>query len=84
MLAHYENIRKAVSAALGKGHDLSGRPLIAEEKAWLQKGLSITDQLDRENNRTTYVVPDTTFADRMILYLGGREIQFLHPGDSSV
>jgi glyoxylase-like metal-dependent hydrolase (beta-lactamase superfamily II) len=76
------NIRKGVSAAIGKDHDLSGRPLIAEEKAWLQKGLTITDQLDRENNRTTYVVPDTTFADRMVLYLGGREIQFLHPGNS--
>jgi glyoxylase-like metal-dependent hydrolase (beta-lactamase superfamily II) len=76
------NIRKGVSAALAKDQDLKGRPLIAEEKAWLQNGLSITDQLDRENNRTTFVVPNTTFTDRLVLYLGGRDIEFLHPGNS--
>jgi len=74
------NIAKAVRAALAKNQDLSGRPLISVEKAWLEKGLAITDDLDRENNRTAYVVPAATFADRMTLYLGGREIQFLHPG----
>lgn len=74
------NIRKALDGALAKEQDLSGRPLIAEEKAWLKEGSSITDQLDRENNRTTYVVPNATFADDMVLYLGGREIRFIHPG----
>jgi glyoxylase-like metal-dependent hydrolase (beta-lactamase superfamily II) len=74
------NIRKNVAAALSNNKDMSGRPLIEEEKDWLQKGLSITDQLDRENNRTAYVVPDATFDDHMTLYAGGREIQFLHLG----
>ena len=74
------NIRKGVGEALSKNQDLSGRALIDPEKAWLQRGLAITDQLDRENNRTVYVVPDATFEDRMTLYLGGREIQFLHLG----
>jgi cyclase len=76
------NIRKAIGAAFDKDKDLSGRPLVADEKAWLQKGLTITDQLDRENNRTTYVAPNATFSDRMVLYLGGREIQFMHPGNA--
>jgi len=46
------------------------------------KGMSITDQLDRENNRTAYVVPSTTFADQLILHFGDREIDFLHLGDA--
>ena len=74
------NIVKAIRGAVAKDRDLSGRPLIKEEKDWLQAGLSITDQLDAENRRTDYVVPNATFDDRMILYLGGKEIQFLHPG----
>jgi len=76
------NIRKSVDAAFGKNQDLSGRPLIDEEKAWLQKGLTITDELDHENNRTTYVIPEVTFDDHLNLYLGGREIRFLHPGNA--
>jgi glyoxylase-like metal-dependent hydrolase (beta-lactamase superfamily II) len=76
------NIRKALEGALGAGNDLQGRPLIPAEKSWLVNGLSSVDQLDRENNRTTYVVPNATFADSIVLYLGGREIQFLHPGNS--
>jgi glyoxylase-like metal-dependent hydrolase (beta-lactamase superfamily II) len=76
------NIRKALNAALGQNQDLSGRPLIAEEKTWLENGLAITDQLDRENNRTTYVVPDVTFADHLTLYLGAEQIEFLHPGNA--
>jgi glyoxylase-like metal-dependent hydrolase (beta-lactamase superfamily II) len=74
------NIRKAVAGALARSEDLSGRALVSEERAWLEKGLSVTDQLDRENNRTTYVVPGATFEDRLILYMGGKEIQLLHPG----
>lgn len=76
------NIRKSVDAALSKNQDLSGRPLIKEEKDWLQKGLSIADQLDRENNRTAYVTPNATFEDHLTLYMGGRELQFLHPGNA--
>ncbi len=75
-------IRKGVAAALGKNLDLSGRPLIKEEKAWLQNGLSIADQLDAENKRTAYVMPTATFADQMTLFMGGREIQFLHLGNA--
>jgi glyoxylase-like metal-dependent hydrolase (beta-lactamase superfamily II) len=76
------NIRKNVAAALSNNKDMSGRPLIKEEQDWLQKGLSIADQLDRENNRTAYVVPDATFDDHLTLYAGGREIQFLHLGNA--
>jgi len=76
------NIRRGLGDALSKNHDLSGRPLIEEERAWLQKGLTIIDQLDRENNRTTYVIPNATFEDHLTLYMGGREIQFLHPGNA--
>lgn len=76
------NIVKALNAALGKNQDLSGRPLISEEKSWLENGLSISGQLDEENKRTTFVVPNATFADHMTLYLGGKEIQFLHPGNA--
>lgn len=74
------NIRKAVGEAIGKNEDLSGRPLATEERAWLEKGLSITEELDRENNRTTYVVPNATFEERLTLYMGGKEIQLLHLG----
>jgi glyoxylase-like metal-dependent hydrolase (beta-lactamase superfamily II) len=74
------NIRKAVADALGKGQDLSARPLVDEEREWLQRGLAVADQLDLENQRTAYVVPDVTFEERLILYIGGREIQFLHLG----
>jgi glyoxylase-like metal-dependent hydrolase (beta-lactamase superfamily II) len=76
------NIRKALDTALATDHDLKGRALIPEEKDWLLKGRSIIDQLDRENHRTTYVVPNATFADRMVLYLGGRELRFLHLGNA--
>jgi len=76
------NILKAVDAALGKSQDLSGRPLIKEEEAWLKKGLANANQLDRENNRTAYVIPNSSFEDRMTLYLGSREIQFLHLGNA--
>lgn len=74
------NIRKRLAASLAQGRDLSGRPLIPEERAWLEKGLAITDQLDRENHRTDYVIPDATFDGRLTLHLGGRDIEFLHPG----
>ena len=76
------NIRKAFAAAFDAHKDMKGRPLIAPEEAWLRKGLSITDELDRENNRTTFVVPNATITDRFTLYLGGREIQFLHIADA--
>jgi glyoxylase-like metal-dependent hydrolase (beta-lactamase superfamily II) len=81
-VAMVPNIRKAVDAALGSGKDLQGRPIIPQERAWLEKGLAISEQLDRENNRTAYVLPNATFDDRMILYRGGREIQFLHLGNA--
>jgi len=74
------NIVKAVNAALSGNQDLAGRPLIQQEKTWLQNGLNITDQLDRENNRTTYVVPNVTFDDHLTLYTGNREIQFFFAG----
>jgi glyoxylase-like metal-dependent hydrolase (beta-lactamase superfamily II) len=76
------NIRKALTAALANEQDLQGRPLIADEKKWLEEGSGTIDQLDRENNRTTYVIPNATFSDHMVLYLGGREIQFVHPGNA--
>lgn len=76
------SIRKGLAAALAQEKDLSGRALIPEEKAWLETGRSILDQLDRENNRTMYVLPTATFDDQMILYSGGREIQFLHLGNA--
>lgn len=76
------NIRKGLAAALSSGHDLAGRDLIAEERAWLTRGETIVDQLDHENNRTTYVIPNATFTDRLTLYLGGREIDFLRLGNS--
>jgi hypothetical protein len=43
------NISKAVREALAAGRDLSGRALIPEERAWLEAGLSITGELDKEN-----------------------------------
>lgn len=69
------NIRKGLAAALQKD-------LIPAEKAWLLQGQSNLDQLDRENNRTAYVLPNAVFSDRLVLYLGGREIQFLHLGSA--
>jgi glyoxylase-like metal-dependent hydrolase (beta-lactamase superfamily II) len=74
------SIRRSVTAALDKQQDLSGRPLIEEERAWLEHGLAITDQLDRENQLTTYVVPDSTFDARMTLYMGTEEIQLMYLG----
>jgi len=71
------NIRKAIGEAFARDQDLAGRPLIPEEKAWLERGLAITDQLDRENQRTDYVIPGATFDRALRLYLGGREIDFL-------
>ena len=76
------NIVKSVRGALDGGKDLSGRPLVPEERAWLEKGLSIADRLDRENKRTEYVVPSATFEDRMTLHLGGKEMKLLHPGSA--
>src|SRR5215813_908679 len=76
------NIRKAVNEALSRNEDLSGRPLIKEERTWLENGLATTDLLDRENNRTEYVVPTATFADRLTLYLGGKEIQLVRLGNA--
>jgi len=73
------NIVKAVNASLNANQDLSGRTLIDPEKAWLKQGLTITDQLDKENNRTAYVIPNRTF-ENMTLYMGNREIQFFCPG----
>src|SRR5262245_50358593 len=75
------NIRKAVAGAIANGRDMSGRPLIPQEKAWLEAGLAATDQLDRENNLTTYVLPTATFEGQLTLYLGGREIRFLRLGN---
>ncbi len=74
------NIKKGVESALGKNLDMSGRPLTAEEKAWLQRGLGMADQLNQENLRTDYVIPKLTFTERLVLHLGGREIQFLYLG----
>jgi len=76
------NIHKALDDALAKERDLSGRPLIPAEKAWLVRGQQILDQLDAENSRTAYVLPTATFEDRMVLYSGGKEIQFLHFSNS--
>ena len=73
-------IRRAVTEALNRQQDLSGRRLIPAEKEWLENGLASTDQLDRENQSTIYVVPDSTFEGRMTLYLGSEEIQLLHLG----
>jgi glyoxylase-like metal-dependent hydrolase (beta-lactamase superfamily II) len=75
-------IAKAVRSALAAGRDLSGRPLIPAEKAWLEAGLAITGELDRENRRTDYVLPGTTFEDQLTLHLGGKELQFLHLGNA--
>src|SRR5215470_14337221 len=63
------NIQKALGNALASNQDLSGRPLIPAERAWLESGQSITAELDRENKRTTYVIPDTTVQDRLVLSL---------------
>ena len=77
-----DNIRKGVGAALAKSQDLSGRALIPAEQAWLEKGIAITDQLDGENKRTDYVIPNVTIAENMTLFLGNREIRLLHPGNA--
>jgi glyoxylase-like metal-dependent hydrolase (beta-lactamase superfamily II) len=74
------SIRRAVTEALNKQQDLSGRPLLPEERKWLENGLANTDQLDSENRSTTYVIPDSTFEERMTLYLGREEVQLLHLG----
>ncbi len=76
------NIRKALDAALGSGHDLAGRDLTPGEKEWLLHGKSTIDELDRENNRTTYVIPNETFEDRLVLHLGGRELDFFRLGNA--
>ncbi|MEO8275420.1 MAG: MBL fold metallo-hydrolase [Thermoanaerobaculia bacterium] len=76
------NVRKAVNAALSQGRDLAGRALIPAERAWLEQGLTITDQFDRENNRTTFVVPNETLDGDLTFFLGGREIGLLHLGKS--
>jgi glyoxylase-like metal-dependent hydrolase (beta-lactamase superfamily II) len=73
-------IRRAVEQALQQQQDLSGRPLIEPEKSWLEHGLASTAQLDSENKSTTYVIPESTFQDRMTLHFGAEEIQFLHLG----
>jgi glyoxylase-like metal-dependent hydrolase (beta-lactamase superfamily II) len=74
------SIRRAVEQALSKQQDLSGRPLIKEEKTWLENGLAVTAQLDSENQSTTYVIPDATLEGQMTLYLGNEEIRFMHLG----
>ena len=40
------------------------------------------EKIESENKRTAYVMPTATFSDKMTLYMGGREIQFLHPGNA--
>jgi glyoxylase-like metal-dependent hydrolase (beta-lactamase superfamily II) len=74
------NIRKSVGEALDANRDLSGRPLIPEEKAWLEQGLANTDMLDRENHGTEFVTPTATFDGALRLYAGGREIDLLWLG----
>jgi glyoxylase-like metal-dependent hydrolase (beta-lactamase superfamily II) len=74
------NIRKAVCGALGRNQDLGGRPLIPEERAWLEQGLAGADRLDRENQATEYVIPTATFEHALRLYAGSREIDFLWLG----
>lgn len=76
------NIRKAVEGAIASGRDMSGRPLIPQEKAWLEAGLAATEQLDHENNLTTYVIPTETFEEHLTLHLGGREIRLLRLGNA--
>jgi len=74
------NIRQGVGEALAHDQDLAGRPLIPEEKAWLEQGLANTDRLDRENQATEYVVPTATFDRAWHLYQGEREIRILWLG----
>jgi glyoxylase-like metal-dependent hydrolase (beta-lactamase superfamily II) len=76
------NIRKNLGAALERDRDLSDRPLIPAEKAWLTAGLRVADRIDFENHRTTFVVPDATFDDRLTLHAGGRDIEFIHLGNA--
>ena len=75
-------IRKAIDASIPKGVDFSGRPLIPSEKDWILAGQSILEQLDEENNRTSFVIPTETIADQMTLRLGGKTIEFEHLGDA--
>ena len=74
------NIRRGVDAALADGKDLSGRPLTDAESAWLKAGLGIADQLDAENRRTEYIVPNVTLTAGMTLFRGGRELRILQLG----
>ncbi|MBV8517853.1 MAG: MBL fold metallo-hydrolase [Acidobacteria bacterium] len=81
-VAMVPNIRVALDAALKNELDLQGRPLTAQERTWLTNGRGVLDQLDDENHRTAFVVPNVTFTDRLVLHLGGRELQFIHPGNA--
>ncbi|HET8947792.1 MAG TPA: MBL fold metallo-hydrolase [Candidatus Polarisedimenticolia bacterium] len=74
------NIRKNVGEALARDQDLAGRPLIPEEKRWLEQGLANTDRLDQENHATEYVLPTATFDHAWRLDQGAREIQVLWLG----
>ncbi|HYV19842.1 MAG TPA: MBL fold metallo-hydrolase [Verrucomicrobiae bacterium] len=74
------NIRKMVQQALDAHQDLGGRPLIPEEKAWIEQGLANVDALDSENHATEYVNPTGTFDGALRLYSGGREIDLLWLG----
>lgn len=76
------NLRKGLVKMFETNTDQQGRPFIKEEKAWYVTGEKILDQLDAENNRTTYVVPTATFDGQMTLYMGSKEIQFLHLGNA--
>ena len=76
------NIRKNLGAAIDKNVDMSGRPLTAKEKAWLEAGLGETNEIESENKRTEYIVPTATFTDQMTLFMGGREVRFMHLGNA--
>jgi glyoxylase-like metal-dependent hydrolase (beta-lactamase superfamily II) len=81
-VAMVPNIRKAVDDALAKNMDLAGRALIPEEKAWLEQGLASTEQLDRENQATEYVIPTATFDQTLHLFAGTRAIDIFCPGSA--
>ncbi|CAN5575338.1 N/A [soil metagenome] len=76
------NTRKALEGVLKTNLDMSGRPMINEERAWIESGVGMLDKIEAENKRTAYVIPTATFTDQMTLYMGGREIQFLHLGNA--
>ncbi len=76
------NIRKGLGAALEKNVDMSGRPLTVPERKWLENGVGILDNIESENKRTAYVMPTATFTDQMTIFMGGREIRFLHLGNA--